>query len=167
MVYYHISLIFFPNFFSPLCIFEWKFNVKFSCSYHGSSIDCILFSPLSLHIKRKSTARKSISSRYIKCFKLTLPFNIQCRGSELLSSPRRTMKKLCTLLHKTGSTSNVALLCSSEFLNVLFLCQVLFKKSSSGLADSFFLSCRGIWEQRILWRQRKIAFGFLCMHQCT
>lgn len=145
-----------------MCIFEWKINVKFPCSYHSSSIDCILFSPLSLHIKRKRTARKSISYRYIKCFKLTLPFNIQCRGFELFSSPRRTMKKLCILLRKCGSTSNVALLCCSKFLNVLFLSQ-----ACCGLADSFFLSCRGIWEKEGVWRRRKIAFGFLRMHQCT
>lgn len=143
MVSYHISFIFFPNFFSALCIFEWKINVKFPCSYHRSSIDCILFSPLSLHIKHKSTARKSIYYRYIKCFKLTLPFKIQCREFELFSSPRRAMQKLCIMLHKCGSAGNVPVLCSLKFLNLLFLFQVLFKNKSCGLVDCLFFNCRG------------------------
>lgn len=141
---------------------------------HIVVLQLIVFSPLQLHIKRKSTARKSISYRYIKCFKLTLPFNTQCRGFELLSSPRRTMQKLCIMLHKCGSTSSVAVLCSLKFLNVLFLSQVLFKKNSCGLVDCFFFSCREIWGRVCVWRRRKIAlifFGllgcFLYMHKCT
>lgn len=128
---------------------------------HIVVLQLIVFSPLQLHIKRKSTARKSISYRYIKCFKLTLPFNTRCRGFELLSSPRRTMQKLCIMLHKCGSTSSVAVLCSLKFLNVLFLSQVLFKKNSCGLVDCFFFSCREIWGRVCVWRRRKIAPIFL------
>lgn len=57
------------------------------------------------------------------------------------------MQKLCIMLHNCGSTSNIAVLCSLKFLNVLFLSQVLFKKNSCGLVDFFFFSCRRTWGQ--------------------
>lgn len=132
-------MIFFsPFFFSFLYIFEWKINVKFPFPYHSFSIDYTLFSPLLLHIKCKSTARKSISYRYIKCFKLAFPFIIQCRGFELCSSSRGTKQKLCIMLQKCSSRNNLTELCSlTKFLNMLislrsysFLILFLFRKNS-------------------------------------